>query len=278
MATGFIALPEVTAIGSLLIADQPGVSSVAGVGQWGIFKSDGTPILTVDSVASIEYARDYHISDYPQEKGAFESYNKVQVPYQVKVSFLVNGSRFDFLNTIEAVVKTLDFVVVATPEVSYINANLTHYGYRREATSGVSLLRIDVWCEEVRIPTQPAQNGQINLTGLQGTRSPATQSLNAASPTQSGQLQAIDTIQANPIATNTSVGGNFITSNLTATQLTLSPDLQNVSGPLGLPLGSSLGIPDYIPAGVPNSTGGGASTTQTVVGGVVVPVLDLPKF
>ena len=171
----------------LLTADAPGAGAF-GAAQWGIFTQEGASIIAVDAVDSVEYARDYKISDYPQEKGAFESYNKVKVPYQSKVGFLINATRRDFLQAIEAAIASLDLVTVVTPEVTYASANLTHYGYHREARSGVTLVRVDVWCEEVRI--------------VGAATSPDAQSTNAASKTESGQVQATPSDQAFTINTD----------------------------------------------------------------------------
>lgn len=161
----------------LLTADAPGLSTLFGKPQWGIFQNDSTPILTSDAVAAVGYARDYRISDYPQEQGAFESYNKVKVPYQAKVSFLIAASRRDFLGAIEAAVESRDFVTIVTPEKSYDQANLIHYNYDREVRAGVTLIRVDVWCEEVRIVGSGAQT--------------QTQSTNAVDRAQSGPTQTI---------------------------------------------------------------------------------------
>jgi len=61
------------------------------VGQWGIYDMSGAPVLTASSVAGMEYARDWRVSNYPQEQGAFASYNKVKTPFTAKVTFLVGG-------------------------------------------------------------------------------------------------------------------------------------------------------------------------------------------
>lgn len=144
-------------------------------GQWGIFGSDGSPILTVDSVYAIEYARDYRISDYPQEMGAFESYNKVQLPFQAKVTFSIARSRRDFLGSVETATASLGLVSVITPEVSYPSANLTHYGYRRQKENA-ELILVDVWCEEVRITATSSLSD--------------TQSTNGAATAVNGNVQA----------------------------------------------------------------------------------------
>lgn len=160
----------------LLTADAPALASLFGTPQWGLFWSDGSTILAVDSVGDIEYARDYQLSDYPQEQGAFATYNKVQVPFQAKIGFLIQTNRRDFLNNVEAAAASLQFVTVVTPEVSYESANIIHYGYRRTSRQGVTLIRVEVWVEEVRILSGPSASN--------------TQSTNAASPTQSGGVQA----------------------------------------------------------------------------------------
>ncbi len=218
--------------------------------QWGIFGQTGGPILVVDSVADVEYARDYLISDYSQEKGAFESYNKVQKPFQAKVSFLIGQTRRDFLSAVEAACASLDLVTVVTPEISYPSANLIRYGYRREARAGVTLIRVDVTCEEVRI-----------ISGVVPTNG---QSTNSASTSQGGQVQGVPTTQNAPLATGGSVGGSFSIPSGTVLgsgqPTNFSP---NPSSNL------STGLPSLIPAGVPNSTGGGVSATDTLPGSYI---------
>lgn len=251
---------------NLLTADAPSaVGGAYGSPMWGIFSATtGQPILQADSTGSVEYARDYQISDYPQEQGAFASYNKVQVPFQAKVSFLINQDRATFLNSVESAVASLAFVTVYTPEVFYPNANLTHYSYRRESRSGVTLIRVDVWCEEVRIPSQPAQNGQI--------ANGATSSTNASSPTQSGLVQGGATYGPTS-ATDASDVGPFSTDPSLAVQpvsadgYTSLPDVP--SGNLGSTAsitqgpGGGGGV-STVPAGVPVPGGGEASLTTNI--------------
>jgi hypothetical protein len=232
---------------SLQSFDSPGIGSFLSGPQWGIFDQNGNPLLTVDSVDSIDYARDYRISDYPQEMGAFESYNKVQVPFQSKIGFLIGPSRAAFLGSIEAATASLDLVTVVTPDIQYPSANLTHYGYRRESRSGVSLIRVDVWCEEVRI--------------IQGSSLSNSQSTNGASPTQSGPTQGLQTSQNAPPASDTSVGGGFSTGGLDMSAAAPSQLPGNVN--LVSPPGGILGGASFLPAGIPNSTGGGASSLTT---------------
>jgi hypothetical protein len=140
------------------LTDVAGLPTYIPPPIWGIFDAYGNALITtdngeipVDSVYSIDYARDYQISDYPQEQGAFQSYNKVQQPFQAKINFLIAQSRYDFLNNIEVACGSLQLVSVVMPELQYASANLTHYAFHREARSGVTLIRVEVWCVEVRV-------------------------------------------------------------------------------------------------------------------------------
>jgi hypothetical protein len=157
-------------------------SPYGAIPEWGIFTQDGQPVLLGDAVHGIEYQNDYRISDAPQEKGSFQSYNKVKVPWQAKVRFLVSGTvqaKNAFLAAAEAACASLDQYVVATPEFSYISANLIHLGYDRSAQSGAQLMRVEIWCEEVRI---------VAGTQLSNTKSP-----NGAAPTNNGPVQPTET-------------------------------------------------------------------------------------
>lgn len=179
----------------LLTRDAPSLSFFLGAPQWGIFKQGGgEPILAVNAVESIEYARDYQISDYPQEKGAFQSYNKVQTPFHAKIGFLIADTRRAFLNSVEQAVASLDMVTVVTPDVFYPSANLTHYGYRRTSRNGKTLILVEVWCEEVRVisgsPLFPSET-QGKADGGTSSEPGGTQSPNGGSSSQSGQVQAV---------------------------------------------------------------------------------------
>lgn len=159
---------------TLLTADSPTLGSAFGPQMWGIYGQNGQPVLVSESVAAVEYTREYDISNYPQERGAFESYNKVQVPFQAKVTLLSNQTRVQLLNTLEPVVYSLSLVSVVTPEITYPSANLTRYSLRRTSQSGVTLIAVDIWCEEVRVDagTQVSSVSSQN-TGTNGAGTPA---------------------------------------------------------------------------------------------------------
>ncbi len=187
---------------ALLLADALSVTRAFGAPQWGIYDENGNTILQSDSVSTVDYARDYQISDYPQEQGAFQSYNKVQVPFIAKLSFIIAASREAFLNSIEQAIASLNLVTVVTPEIRYPSANLVHYDYRRTASQGKTLIIVNVWCQEVRVVANTAQATASNPTG-QDTASP-----NGADSTQSGNVQAAPASGQGDSNGGTNNGGN----------------------------------------------------------------------
>jgi hypothetical protein len=107
-----------------------------------------------DSVIKVDYRHEMKIADFPIERGAFASYNKVQVPFDIRISFAIGSGtmqRTEFLAQLERAVASLDMYVVVTPEAIYPQANLTHMEYSRESRRGLNLLVVDVWVQEVRI-------------------------------------------------------------------------------------------------------------------------------
>lgn len=179
--------PIANFVTSALSGDAAGFG-LFGSSPWGIYSSpEGSPILEADAVASVEYARDYRISDYQQEKGAFESYNKVQLPYTAKVGFLIAQSRVEFLNSIEAILASLDLFAVVTPEITYPNANMVHYGYRRTVRDGVTMILVEVWLEEVRQTADTTLNmsNAQSINGQPTQQNGTTQAGDASAPAQS---------------------------------------------------------------------------------------------
>ncbi len=120
--------------------------------QWGIFL-DGSPVVQADSVVSFSYKQDWAIADYQVEQGGFESYDKVERPFDVRVRYSAGGddaNRLALLNSIAAIADDLNFYDVATPEKTYQSANVQHYDYARTSVNGVACLTVDVWLLEVR--------------------------------------------------------------------------------------------------------------------------------
>lgn len=185
-----------------LIGDIAPVSSI-----WGIYQG-GLPIVVADSVVGFSYKQEWSVSDFPVEKGAFESYDKVQLPFDVRVQFTAGGSalnRAALLNSIAAVAGTTQIFDVVTPEVVYQNVTITHYDYSRSARNGVGLLKVDVWLLQINqnVTTtfsastpdgqDPTAGGSPQPTAPTATQNAATSSgvttiggLNVAQVTEAG--------------------------------------------------------------------------------------------
>lgn len=124
---------------------------------WGLFNKSGQSVITADTVTAFDFRQGYSISNYPVEQGSFESYNKVDSPFMVKLRFVAGGddsNRQNLLNSVARVAKSLELFDAVTPERVYLDVNVTDYDYRRRANNGLGLLEIDVFCLEVRVRAQ----------------------------------------------------------------------------------------------------------------------------
>lgn len=189
---------------NLVTSDLASIFGVAlGFSPWGIYFS-GFPLVLADNVVAFEYRNEWSISDYPVERGSFESYDKVSSPFLARVRFSAGGSDGDraaFLASIEAIAGDLNLYDVVTPEKVYTSCNITHYDYRRSAESGVGLLTVDVWLSEVR---------QTATMGTQNAQDPG-----AAAQTNGGSAQ--------PAAPTAAQVGSNITPDYTPTKVGQTP-------------------------------------------------------
>lgn len=171
------AVPDVI---QLLTGDAPSLFAGLEPSQWGLFLN-GAPVVTAESVLSFEFKKSYEIASFQVEKGAFESYDKVQRPFDVRLRFSTGAdaaARQELLATTDAAVNSLDLVDAVTPLKTYQSINPKYYSYRQTAVNGVGLLTVDVFCEEVRV------TGTSSFTNAQQVGNPTPA---AASGTANGQ-------------------------------------------------------------------------------------------
>lgn len=177
----------------ILLADGVRILNMFLPSKWGIFTAAGGAAFPNTNFIGVEFKQDYRISNYPQEKGAFQSYNKVQVPWDARVTLAMGDSpipslpslpglpssgenaRAAFLAAMARQCASLDLVTLITPEATYPSANIVHFDYARTSSKGVTLLAIDIWLEEVRVTAQAT---------FTETKSP-----NGAAPVDRGQVQ-----------------------------------------------------------------------------------------
>ncbi|SKC78282.1 hypothetical protein SAMN05445504_2368 [Burkholderia sp. CF099] len=150
-ATG-AALPVVN--GLLINAGLGALALGLAPPAWGVFDDDGAPVAIADTVRAFAWNGDTRISDYPQEDGGFESYNKVLLPYAARVVMTCGRSEQDraiFLSSLQDAKNSTDLYNIVTPEVVYPNANITGLNYRRETKNGATMLTVELLIEEVRV-------------------------------------------------------------------------------------------------------------------------------
>jgi len=151
----------------------------AVVGQIGGING-GTPVLTPDNVLSLEWRGEERISDFPVQNGQFVSFNKVAVPYDLRMVVTCQGlnlvqealssvtqildqalgqlglafgqpmSRDAFLRQLDAMLASTDLYNVVTPDKVYQNVNLVSYNHAKKSDEGGTLIIAELLFREVR--------------------------------------------------------------------------------------------------------------------------------
>ncbi|MDE1906088.1 MAG: hypothetical protein KGH75_06505, partial [Rhodospirillales bacterium] len=158
-ALGVPAIPRspqaiVSTAAALLLTDSSPPDPLST--DWQIVDASGNPALSPDGVVAFEYIAEDRVATHPIEQGSFAAYNKVAMPYIIRMVMVCGGHRQPrelFLSALEQLRSGTDLVSVATPDASYSNANLVRFDYRREARSGVTLLAVDCEFHEIRTST-----------------------------------------------------------------------------------------------------------------------------
>ena len=154
-------------------------------GEWGIYSQGGGLAITPDTFLGVECKNSFRVSNFPQEEGAFASYNKIATPYDIKATIAVSGfdsSKGDVLASTYEMLSGTDLYMVVTPDEVYDNATLVNYQYHRSSKHGVTLLVAELWFTEVRLvdgvsvrePSQTSSQSSSNGGTVQAQ--PTTQS------------------------------------------------------------------------------------------------------
>lgn len=139
--------------------DAANLPTPPGSPQWGIYLNN-VPVVLADNVLGVSYKKDYTLSDFPVEQGAFQTYDKVEVPFDARVTFSAGGSqqnRTAFLNSLSAIVGTLSLYSVNIPEGPILSCNVTHYDWdRTEDNGGAGIIVAEVYLLQVRVTATAA--------------------------------------------------------------------------------------------------------------------------
>lgn len=133
--------------------DDAIIATGAGPNQWGIYTADNTKALEPDTVVSIGYDAEHRIADFPIEEGSFESYDKVEMPFDIRVRMSKGGTREDrraFLLAIESIRGNTELYSVITPDKTYLNVNFTRVSVDRSREQGAGLVTVELQLREIR--------------------------------------------------------------------------------------------------------------------------------
>lgn len=191
--------------------------TISTVGQttsphWGLFLN-GEQVVFADSVNAFEFKQDWDLLDYPIEDGAFETYNKVKIPFEIHIRFATGGSesnRTALLDTIDRISETLDLYDAVTPEATYTNCNIEHYDYKRTNDNGAGLILVDVHLRQVRVTetpqfsntSTPSGADPLNEGGVQAQPANTTQTTKVYNLFNSQQAPVLSGSPVNTFPTN----------------------------------------------------------------------------
>lgn len=173
--------------------DESGIETVTVVGEL-------RPVVEADSVLDFGYRNEVDIPDFPIQDGAFANYNRVNLPYEASVRLSKGGSEEDrrnFLNQIDAIMRTTDLFQIITPEKTYENVNPIRFEMIRRGAGGAFFLtEVDLYFREIRTVTQ-----QYTTTSAatQNARNPSAQpvenrgTVNGERPAQTPVIEGVVT-------------------------------------------------------------------------------------
>lgn len=165
--------------------------------EWAFVDENGTHVIIPDSFVDFEYREERKIPNYPVENGSFSSYNKVALPFDIRVTVACNGSRattggmskVEFLQSIQDLMDSLALIAITTPDNTYENCNLIHADYRRESKSGVSIIIAKLYFQQVRV----TQAAVVTTSQPSGTPAQNNGQVSPVPPTAKQQTQANNT-------------------------------------------------------------------------------------
>lgn len=172
-------------------AATPALTAIAQVAS---FLGVSNILPSVASTVEFEFGQEFPLSNYPQENGAFQSYNKVTLPFDVRVKLAASGPvsmRQAFLQTILSIASAPPPTVfsVVTPELTFTNVSCSRVHWPRSAKQGNTLIQVALDFEQVPIVSavsfsntaQPGEAGQQSIGNVQptGMSNPISQALSS---------------------------------------------------------------------------------------------------
>lgn len=133
--------------------------------------ADRQPVVKPDSFLEFGYRNEFSVSDYPVQDGGFVSYDKVANPYEAVVRMSKGGTKQErkkFLDSIEAIIDTVDLYDILTPEKTYIGVNVLRYELaRRGNRAAFFFTEVDLYFREIRTVTATYSNTAVTTENAQ---------------------------------------------------------------------------------------------------------------
>jgi hypothetical protein len=183
---GFLPLP----LPPQLFADVIGLVGQGLAPQWGIFLG-GSPVVVSDNVISMDCRQDWVIADFPLEGGKFETYDKVQRPFDVRFRFSAGGSaanRSAMIQSIKQAAASFDLYMFVAPDDTWENVNISHIDWHRTAQQGLGLVVADVWGWQVQLNT----SSQLSNVEQAASADPSVRVPNASATGADARTQVYD--------------------------------------------------------------------------------------
>lgn len=150
-------------------------------------QGDRKPVVVPDSFGEFSYKQGFEVSDFPVQSGGFASYNKVATPFEATIRMYKGGTqtdRTDFLNSINAILSTLDTYDIITPDQSYLNVNVFNFELARRGPKGAQFLtEVDLYFREIRDVTATYSNTAVVTVNAKNP--------DATPPVNGGAVQAV---------------------------------------------------------------------------------------
>lgn len=141
----------------------------------GAHQKGGKP-FSPDSFVVVEVGAEASVSTAPVEKGGYTSFNKIQRPPELHVTFTVEGwtafsgdvpnltnfsttSRSEVLKTLEMMRTTAGLYDIETPDRTWTSCDLVKYDYRIRRNNGPTLLTVNAIFQPVM------QTGEVSVGG-----------------------------------------------------------------------------------------------------------------
>jgi hypothetical protein len=181
------AFADVAGLDPVMTQDDPGATTSTPAPKWGIYDAGMNLVVEPDSFVSFEHSREWRISDFPVAPGAFASYNKVETPFEERITLAKGGTDQDrqtFLDALDTATDSINLYSVVTPGMTYVKVNVVGYDYRRQSSNGVTLLVAELRLRQVR---ESATSTFSNTVAPEGASAQNGGTVQSQTPTQAEQ-------------------------------------------------------------------------------------------